>query len=354
MNREYLIKKSMEIKLNMFLGITVILMMSSCQHTSNREHYITFGQTWLDSDSDLINAHGGGFLYYKGLYYWYGEYKGDSTYRLERVHTWECWRADAQGISCYSSPDLFNWKFEGIVLKSVKENSSSDLHPSQVMERPKVIYNDKTKKFVLWMHVDSPDYGKGMAGVAIADRPIGPFHYLGSFKPNGFDCRDQTLFKDTDGKAYHICSTDWNKNLMVSLLSDDYTKPSGQYKRILLGQKREAPAVFKRNDTYYLLTSGCTGWDPNEASYATADSLMGKWQIQKNPCKGPKAKKTFGAQSTFILKVEGQDRYITMFDRWNKQDLIHSSYIWLPIDFDGDEMIIEWKDKWNLSLKNTK
>jgi hypothetical protein len=81
---------------------------------------------------------------------------------------------------------------------------------------------------------------------------------------------------------------------------------------------------------------------------------MGEWQIQGNPCKGPKADKTFDAQSTFVLKIEGQDRYIAMFDRWNKQDLIHSSYIWLPIDFGGGEMTIEWKDRWKLNLENTK
>lgn len=135
--------------------------------------------------------------------------------------------ADAKGVSCYSSADLVHWKFEGIVLPSVPQDSLPDLHPSQIMERPKVLYNEKTGKFVLWLHIDSPDYEKGMAGVAVADKPTGPFVYRGSFKPNGFDCRDQTLFKDTDGRAYHICATDWNETLLVSLLTDDYTGTTG-------------------------------------------------------------------------------------------------------------------------------
>ena len=47
---------------------------------------------------------------------------------------------------CYSSKDLLNWKFEGIVLPAVKDDEKHDLHPSKVLERPKVIYNEKTKE----------------------------------------------------------------------------------------------------------------------------------------------------------------------------------------------------------------
>ena len=32
-----------------------------------------------DTDGNPINAHGGGILYHEGTYYWYGEFKGDST-----------------------------------------------------------------------------------------------------------------------------------------------------------------------------------------------------------------------------------------------------------------------------------
>lgn len=327
----------------------------SCTNKSGKaENDIIPGGLWHDVDGNPINAHGGGILYHEGRYFWYGECKGDSTYRLERVKSWECWRADAQGVSCYSSADLLHWKFEGMVLSSLPQDSLSDLHPSQIIERPKVLYNEKTRKFVLWMHIDSPDYGKGTAGVAVSDSPTGPFTYLGSFKPNGLDSRDQTLFKDTDGRAYHICSTDWNESLMVSLLTDDYTKPSGEYRRILLHQKREAPAVFKRNKKYYLLSSGCTGWDPNKASYAVADSMLGVWTTREDPCTGKDADKTFYAQSTFVLQIVGEDKYMAMFDRWKKTDLIHSSYIWLPVEFDGSRMTIPWKDSWSLNLKNTK
>jgi hypothetical protein len=258
------------------------------------------------------------------------------------VEDWDCWRADAGGVSCYSSNDLTHWKFEGVVLPSVPNNIASDLHHSQIIERPKVIYNDHTKQFVMWMHIDEPEYRKAHAGVAVSGSPTGPFQYLGSFKPNGQDSRDQTLFKD-DGRAYHICSSEWNKTLYISLLNDDYTQVSGVYTRNFIGESREAPAVFKRKGKYHIITSGCTGWDPNQAEYAVADSMLGQWTTAGNPCAGEDAENTFHSQSAFVLPVAGKkDHYIAMFDKWQKTDLIHSQYIWLPIRFEGEKMIIDW------------
>jgi hypothetical protein len=175
-----------------------IIVVFSCSQDKREEKFIFPGAVWKDINGNAINAHGGGITYYEGKYYWYGENKGDSTYRLDRVSSWECWWAEAGGVSCYSSENLVDWKFEGLALPATPDDTLSDLHPSQVIERPKVIYNDKTGKFVLWMHIESPDYEKAHAGVAVSDSPLGPFTYLGSFKPNGQDCRDQTVFKDDD------------------------------------------------------------------------------------------------------------------------------------------------------------
>lgn len=251
-------------------------------------------------------------------------------------------------MSCYSSKDLLNWKFEGIVLPAVKDDQGHDLHTSKVLERPKVIYNPKTKKFVMWAHVESADYSKACAGVAISDSPTGEFTYLGSFRPNGAMSRDQTVFVDDDGRAYHFYSSENNATLYISELTDDYQRPSGRYTRNFVKESREAPAVFKRNGKYYMLSSGCTGWDPNQAELAVADSIMGEWKTIGNPCTGTDADKTFYAQSTYVQKVMGKkDMYIAMFDRWNKKDLENSRYVWLPFSFEGDKITIPWRDKWN-------
>ena len=111
---------------------------------------------------------------------------------------------------------------------------TSDIHPSMVIERPKVIYNDKTKKFVMWMHIDNYNYSKAAAGVAISDSPTGNFQSLHSLRPGGEESRDMTLFKDEDGKAYHIYSTKGNSTLFFHLLSDDYLTHTGIYRACLL------------------------------------------------------------------------------------------------------------------------
>ncbi len=308
---------------------------------------IVQGAVWKDTDGNMINAHGGGILYHDSVYYWYGEYKGDSTYRLDWVKTWECWRTEAGGISCYSSKDLVTWRFEGLVLPPEINDPTSDLHPSQVIERPKVIYNEKNRRFVMWLHIESPDYEKARVGVAVSNHPNTCFTYLGSFKPNGADSRDQTLFLDDDGRAYQVAASEWNKTIYISLLNDDFTKPSGIYTRNFIDQSREAPAVFKHNNKYYMITSGCTGWDPNAAGYAVADSMLGNWSVMGNPCTGKNADKTFNSQCTYVFPVAGEPgKFVAMFDEWNKTDLHDSRYIWLPVTFEGDRVQIPWMECW--------
>ena len=327
------------------LAISLIALLTMC---GTKSQNIVPGEVWLDTSGNPINAHGGGILYHNGLYYWYGEYKKGETI-LPEWATWECYRTDVTGVSCYSSADMVNWKFEGVVLSAVKDDISHDLHPSKVLERPKVIYNNKTQKFVMWAHVESADYSKACAGVAISDSPTGPFTYLGSFRPNDAMSRDQTLFVDDDGKAYQFASSEHNATMYINELTDDYLQPTGRYTRNFIDMSREAPAIFKHNGKYYMLSSGCTGWDPNEAELAVADSIMGEWTAIGNPCTGIDADKTFYAQSTYVQQVYGKkDLYIAMFDRWNKTDLENSLYVWLPISFENNQITIPWRDEWSI------
>lgn len=307
---------------------------------------------WNDTDGNPINAHGGGMLFHKGTYYWFGEIKSGETW-LVPGQSWECYRTNAGGISCYSSKNLNDWKYEGIALPPNTTDSTHDIHTSKVLERPKVVYNDQTKKFVMWLHVDSEDYSYARAGVATADNPEGPYTFIGSMRPNGQMSRDMTLFKDVDGKAYHIFSSEMNATMHVSLLTDDYLKPTGKVNRIFIGKSREAPAIFKQKGKYYLITSGCTGWEPNQAMLASADSIMGGWTELYNPCIGPDSDKSFFAQSTFVLPLEAKpDHFIFMADRWNKTNLKDSRYVWLPMVFRNDSAAIEWKDSWSLKYKS--
>src|SRR6185437_7946202 len=284
---------------------------------------------WMDTDGQRINAHGAGVLYHDGVYYLFGEIKKGPT-RLVPGKSWEDYRVEAGGVSCYSSRDLVHWKNEGVTLAADPRDTASDLYSGRVIERPKVIYNERTGKYVMWMHIDRDDYGFARAGVAVASRPGGPYRYIGSYRPNGQMSRDMTVYKDpADGRAYLVYASENNNTMQVCLLSEDYLKPTGVYKRILIGQRREAPAVFRNGGRYYLITSLCSGWDPNAARYAVADSMLGEWRQMGNPCVGVDSSTTFHSQSTFVLPVNGG--YLFMADRWNKTNLEGSGYLWLPL-----------------------
>jgi hypothetical protein len=298
-------------------------------------------EKWQDTDRHFINAHGAGVLYHNGIYYLFGEIKKGETW-LVPEQGWEDYRAPAGGVSCYSSKDLKHWKYESIALAPVKGDPENDLDTSKVIERPKVIYNGKTHQFIMWMHVDAKDYSYSQAGVAVSNNPVGPYRYLHSVKPNGQMARDMTLFKDDDDKAYLVYSSEQNNTMQVCLLSDDYLSSTKTFSRILIGRRREAPALFKNDGKYYLITSSCTGWSPNAATYAVADKPLGPWKEYDNPCKGPGAETTFDAQSTFVLPVNGKTKtYIFMADRWNKSDLEKSDYLWLPLTINNGKVEIK-------------
>jgi hypothetical protein len=346
-------------------------------HTKAAEPAFIPGEMWRDKDGHAINAHGGGVLFHDGVYYWYGEIKEGRTYLPKVNQKWGGTRVVAGGVACYSSTNLYDWKNEGVALASDAENPDSDLACENVIERPKVIYNAKTKKFVMWFHQDSSDYQAARSGVAVSDTPAGPFTYLGSFRPDagvwpvnvaaadkksapknflardfkvGQMARDMTLFVDDDGAAYLFYSSEGNPTMHVSRLTDDYLKPSGKYARIFIDRSTEAPAVFKRGGKYWLLGSGCTGWAPNQARIAFAENIFGPWTELDNPCQGKNADKTFYCQSAFVLPVAGRkDMFIAMFDRWEQWDLANSRYVWLPLEFDeAGHPKIPWQDRWSL------
>jgi len=306
------------------------------------------GRLWPDDKGVHINAHGGGILFRDGVYYWYGEYKTEG----------KAGNVAHVGVQVYSSRDLTNWKDEGTALR-VSGDPASDITEECVLERPKVIFNAKTRKYVMWFHLElkGRGYAAARSGVAVADAPTGPFMYLKSFRPDNSMARDQTLFVDDDGKAYHLYASEENKTLHIAQLTDDYLAPSGKYIRVFEGRLMEAPAICKRNGQYYFIGSGCTGWAPNAARSAVASSIWGPWKELGNPCAGINPmnrlgpEKTFGGQSTYLLPVQGKrDAFIAMFDIWKPDNARDGRYVWLPLQFAGEGFTIPWLNTWDLGV----
>ncbi len=349
------------------------------------------GEVWRDTSGVAINAHGGGMLHHEEKYYWFGEHKIEGK-------EGNCAQV---GVHVYSSADLYNWQDEGIAL-SVSDDPAHDITKGCILERPKVIYNALTGKFVMWFHLEikQSGYASARCGVAVADSATGPYRFIRSFRPNagvwprnvpeqdrcllgdqelafldslgmvggpvpdypanlvyrrdftgGQMARDMTLFVDEDGSAYHIHASEDNETLHISQLSDDYLSPAGCYSRFFPGRFHEAPSLMKHGGTYYLITSGCTGWEPNAARLSKADSLWGPWTEMGNPCQGPSEQmaRTFDSQSTYILPVAGRpDAFIFMADRWCPLNAIDGRYVWLPIRFKEQVPFLQWEKEWSL------
>jgi hypothetical protein len=311
----------------------VYLAGSECQVTS-----FTPGQVIHDTDGKPIKAFAGGISYFNGIYYWYGEFKNGDFPTAE--------------VPCYTSTDLLNWKYQGNMVPGLHQG---ELAPFVSLERPHVIYNDMTKKYVMWMHLENKEYNYGLTGVFVSVSPTGPFLLSSIFHDRGpdgggpynDDNRDQSIFKDDDGKAYHIFSSHKNNGLVISEMTSDYLKPSGN--SIDTGLVCEAPTVFKRNGVYFLLRSECSGFGFNDNKYATADSMLGKWTDHGLLAHGPNSANTFSTQVTEVVKVRGkEDAYIFVGDRW-KEPLDKTLDIFLPITFTGPRTLaVYWKDKWDI------
>lgn len=372
-----------------FLTLCACLLFLLASGQSSPNMTIVPGALWLDNRGAHINAHGGGILSHNGRYYWYGEHKvGGELGNTAQV-----------GVSCYSSDDLVNWENEGIALAVDNENPQSDIARGCVLERPKVIFNPLTGKFVMWFHLELKGHGylEARSGVAVSDLPTGPYTFVKSFRPNagfwplnvqpchhkplspdlkkdycgGKGClpahpdsvnilgrdftggqmaRDMNLFVDDDGTAYHIYASEENSTLHISKLTPDYLSCSGEYIRAFTGRYMEAPAMFKHDGKYYLIASDCTGWAPNAARSATADSILGEWSELGNPCEGEGADLTFHSQSTYILPMPGRaGEFIFMADRWSPKDAIDGRYIWLPFAIEKGRPVIRWSNHWDMS-----
>eukprot|EP00873_Tetraselmis_striata_P038540 jgi/Tetstr1/458804/TSEL_045188.t1 len=287
---------------------------------------IRSGVRWNDTQGELIQAHGGGILLHEGVYYWFGENKAGPTYQPDERYPA---RVDVIGVSCYASRDLLRWENRGVVLP-FSPDVASDLHPSKVLERPKVIYHEGTRQFVIAL------YDVARIGVAVAAAPDGPYEYRGSFRPHDTESRDFTLFKDDDGAAYLVYSSENNMVTHISELNSTYTGVMPGFQRVFINLQREAPAVFKHEGLYFILTSGCSGWWPNAAEVHVAGSMAGPWHSLGNPSRSSNATErdtTFQSQGSFVLPVPGRPgRFVFMADRWNEHHLGHSRYVWLPMN----------------------
>ncbi len=312
------------------------------------------GQPWPDTEGTHLNAHGFCVLKHDGNYHWYGSHKIAGKTESEK---------NEAGVRCYVSSDLLNWSNSGLVLSVTSDGQHPEVAEAGILDRPKVIFNPATRKFIMYFKLYPPKAAGGTkgtdvayVGVATANEPLGPFKYEGKFtgagSPSGSG--DFAIFQEEDGTAYHIAVRKPDKALVCGRMTKDGLRPAGDY-AVMEGvtHATEAPTLFRRNGKMFLLGSGSSGWAPNPARMFVADRIEGPYQSLGNPCEGLNPhnrlgpEKAFGGQSTFVMPSPGKaDEWIAMFDIWNPKDPINAGYIWLPLRFEKDKPVIRWQTEW--------
>jgi hypothetical protein len=295
---------------------------------------ITNGVFWNDTDGNRIEAHGAGLIYTNDAWYWIGEDKSANS-------------GNFKAVNCYRSTDLSHWEFRHAIITKA---SATDLNTAdRIIERPKVIYNDTTNKYVMWLHWEGQNYATAEAGVFTSDTVDGDYTLVRHFQPNGNMSRDDTLFKDDDGKAYFLSAANNNADSALYALTDDYTNVSKQIGTLWPGSSREAPAIMKADGHYFIVNSAATNWDPNQQKYGTATAMTGTWSSLSNIGDS----KGYDTQTAFIIPLVGSKTttYIYAGDRWQDPDLKSSKYIWLPIKISGGtKLAMDYYDSWQLDV----
>lgn len=302
----------------------------------------------LDVDGNAINASDGGIIYAEGRYHWYGLRLRPLPFATGEKGG----QVSDTGVVMYVSDDLVSWEYEGVILACTVD--AGPLHAPMRFERPKIIYNKDTRKYVLWCHyVAYPgDHGftagTAEAGVAVCDVVNGQYEFLGTCRPIDGEglVRDCTLFQDDDGVAYfvydrqisrefHPVLQPFERCLHIVRLSEDYLSPTNEFVRIDAADAREAPCLVKHNGKYYMITSGLTGWEYNQAKYFMADEIMGVWRDMGDPCVGDGEHTTFRTQGTYIFTTQ-KHADIFMCERHNTADFSCCGHVWLPLHFNSD------------------
>ncbi|MGN6626529.1 MAG: family 43 glycosylhydrolase [Tepidisphaeraceae bacterium] len=295
--------------------------------------WIVPGAVWTDDRGEQIQAHGGGILHEGNTFYWFGEDRSRDN------------RPGTRCVACYSSTDLVHWTFRN---KVVKLTDPASLGKGWVLERPKVFHNKKTGKYVMYAHLDDGRYKLAAVAVFVSDTVDGDYRYVHEFRPLNLESRDIGQFVDDDGTPYLIFESRPSKGFYIAALSDDYLKVTKQV--AFLKAPLEGGAVVHYEGLYYALGSALTGWSPNPNKFATARRLEGPWS--EFSYIAPREKRTYGSQSTLLLKIVGSEKTTVIFmgDEWRPKNLWDSRYLWMPVEINRGKLTLPEPRPWTIDV----
>lgn len=366
--------------------ITSFLLASAMTVAAQQYSSVRPGERWLDTNGKPIQAHSPQIIEKDGVYYWYGENKEYTTVG-SNVWTW--------GIRAYRSTDFYNWEDLGLIIQPDTIDVLSPLHFSQTLDRPHILYNKKTGKWVCWIKSMDTD---GYFVILQADRFEGPYILVKRLKPEGYGVGDFDLYEDPVMHKAYVWFERPHWELICAELTDDYLGTNGIYSEHFIGLRppftREAPSHFTYRGRHYMFTSGTTGYVPNPSRVCVFDDYHGVYTDLGCPHLSDQFNDSFGSQISAVVKIPGKNLYVALADRWlpglvetdipvriakdferrysehkpfekdfsvpktrdktgmkrGKWDTTQDSrYVFLPISFnESGKPVLEWKDEWSI------
>lgn len=271
------------------------------------------GQVWLDTEGKRIQAHGGSVIYVDGIYYWYGENK-EFTDGTNDIWTY--------GIRFYRSNDLYNWEDLGLVIPPDTEDEKSPLNPTNCMlDRPHIIYNKRTKKYVCWVKIMHKE-GHQDETVLTADKITGPYTIVNQgIRPLGMSAGDFDL----------AVADSWHGPYMV--LGDPHPEDVSH-----TSFHSQISCIFKVEGTKDLYIAAADRWCPDcmDLDYEFYAKVYDKL------FSGTEEEKSHIRQMPEFSRIDDMGRNTSIAD-----------YVWLPIrfveaceEYPQGMVFIDWKDEW--------
>jgi len=299
------------------------------------------GVPWLDTSGNLVNAHGVGFIKVGSTYYMVGEQRSgaNDTYSGAPINAEDSFT----GVNMYSTTDFVNWTFVGTVVKPIP---GTIVAPPYYGERPKILYNSSTSKYVIYIkmlqYTGSPPVYTGSYAVLTSSSISGPYTFVKDLGLGG--ANDFEVFQDTDGSQYLARDGGWLYKFSTDGLSVQQVNSTSI-------QTGEGVSLYKAGSTYFWQSSQGSYWYCNDNSYSTATSLTGSWTAHGYFC--PSGTKTWQSQDTAVVAVQGSSAttYIYVGDRWVNGDLPASTLVVQPLTVSGStESISTYTPVWNLNV----
>lgn len=297
--------------------------------------FSTAPQVRFDSAHAQVDAHDGQLSEFDGVYYWYGTSYGCGFQWTSGTFC---------GFDVYTSTDLVTWSTPTVLF----DPRGADWQAACAYGcfRPHVVLVQG--RYVMWVNVANAP-GKSYR-VLTSSSPSGPFTYdAEQGRVAVRNAGDESLFVDDNGAAYIVMtdidgkvSTNKSHEIVIQALSKDGLNATGPAHRLPGVGFVEAPALWKKGDTYHLAIS-----DP-ACPYCTGVGIT-VFDSSSDPLDGwgkgyPVIIGSCGGQVTAVstLTVDGKPRAVYQTDRWVRigSDAITmnqalATQAWRPFDYDG-------------------